>query len=321
MKLAEQFERLIKTLQLIENEPGKWDVPQLELYFNVGRATIERDIRILRKWGTIQRKNGYFSVKNLQFLPTGFTTSEAIAIMIACSMIGKRIGIPGSDALNSALRKIHSLLPDQVDTLVRKLEDRFSVGIELIRECNSEDLDTLNSAILDHHRVEITYYVVARDETTRRKVDPYGLTFRFGAWYLIGYCHLRGDVRTFGVDRIKSIRVLHDEHFQYPAEFNLESYLERGWSLQADAEPQRVVLRFAREIAPWIKECKFHPKQKITMQGDGSALFEVTVAGVDEIRHWILSFGDKVEVLEPESLRLSIADICSRMSNIYKSTS
>ncbi|MGB9588039.1 MAG: helix-turn-helix transcriptional regulator, partial [Armatimonadota bacterium] len=114
MKLEEQFERLIKTLQLIEDEPGEWDVPRLELHFKVGRATIERDIRILRNWGTIEREKGYFSAKNLQFLPTRFTASEAIAIMIACSMIGKRISVPGSDALDSALRKIQSLLPDQV---------------------------------------------------------------------------------------------------------------------------------------------------------------------------------------------------------------
>lgn len=318
MKLEEQFERLIKTLQLIENEPGKWDVPSLELHFNVGRATIERDIRILRNWGTIERVKGYFSAKNLQFLPTRFTASEAIAIMIACSMIGKRIGVPGSDALDSALRKIHSLLPDQVNTLVRKLEDRFSMGIELIRECNSEHLEKLNKAILEHHPVGITYYVPARNENTKRKVNPYGLTFRFGAWYLIGYCHLRKVVRTFGVDRIKSIRVLDNERFKYPNDFSLESYLEQGWSLQADAQPERIVLRFARDIAPWIKDCKFHPKQKITIQPDGSALFEVTVAGIDEIRHWILSFGDKVEVLEPDSLRVSIADICSRMRKIYE---
>ena len=320
MKLEEQFDRLIKTLQLIEKEPYEWDVPRLEEHFGVSRATVERDIKILRKWGTIKRKKGYFAAENLQILPNNFTASEAIAIMLACNMIGERIGVPPVDAIKSALRKINSTLSDQVEALVKKMEKRFSIGIDLIRECNSEVLNKLSKAIQSHNPIEITYYVPTRHDITRRKVDPYGLTFRFGAWYLIGFCHLRGEVRTFGVDRIRKIEVLHEQHFKYPPEFSLDSYLERGWSLQADAPPEHVVLRFAPDIARWIKGCKFHPHQKITMQSDGSAIFEVTVAGVDEIRHWVLSFGDKVEVLEPRSLRTAIAETCLNMSRMYRTS-
>ena len=82
LTLEEQFYRLIKTLQLIEREPWEWDVAGLELEFGVGRATVERDIRILRQWGTIQRRGGSFAVKDLKFLPTGFTPSEALALVL-----------------------------------------------------------------------------------------------------------------------------------------------------------------------------------------------------------------------------------------------
>jgi predicted DNA-binding transcriptional regulator YafY len=161
--------------------------------------------------------------------------------------------------------------------------------------------------------------VIARNEVTKRRVDPYGLTFRFGTWYIIGYCHLRNEVRTFGVDRIRNLRVLND-HFKYPKDFDLEDYLKRGWSLQADAQPEEIVLRFDKQIAPWISGCKFHPHQKITIQPDGAALFEVTVAGVDEIKHWILSYGDKVEVLKPDNLRSSVAATCRNMARTYTSS-
>jgi len=316
MTLEEQFARLIRTLQLIEREPWQWDVAGLELEFGVGSATIERDIRILRHWGTVKRKGGYFAIKEMKFLPTSFTASEALALVLAGSIAADRIGMPPTDAIRTALRKIDATLPEQVDATIKKMQKRVSVGVNLIRECNAETLDRISKAISNHNPLDITYYVALRDEVTKRRVNPYGLTFRFGAWYVIGYCHLRQDVRTFGVDRIRAIRTVND-HFKYPKDFDLEEYLERGWQLQADASQEHVVLRFDKSIAAWIVGCKFHPHQKISMERDGSVLFEVTVAGVDEIKHWILSYGDKVEVLGPESLRASVADSCSRMARMY----
>jgi len=319
LTLEEQFYRLIKTLQLIEREPWEWDVAGLELEFGVGRATVERDIRILRQWGTIQRRDGLFAVKDLKFLPTGFTPSEALALVLAGSTIAERIAMPPTDAMRSALKKINDILPEQVESLVKRMQKRISVGINLIRECNSDVLNAISKAVSGHNPIEMKYYVLARDELTGRKVDPYGLTFRFGTWYIIGHCHLRDDVRTFAVDRIQQMRVL-NEHFRYPQDFDLEQYLQRGWSLQADAEQTDIALRFDKEIGPWVSRCKFHPKQTMTVQPDGSVLFEVTVAGVDEIKHWILSFGDKVEVLKPDALRSSIADSAARMAQLYVRT-
>jgi len=317
MTLEEQFTRLVRTLQLIEQEPGKWDVARLELEFGVGRATIERDIRILRKWGTIERKEGCFAVKSLKFLPRSFTPSEALALVLAGSMACERMGMPPTEAMRTALAKIDTVLPEQVSSMIKKMRKRVSIGVNLIREFNSETLDQISKAISSHNPLELSYYVITRNELTKRRVDPYGLTFRFGAWYLIGYCHLREEVRTFGVDRIRSMRLVND-HFKYPEGFDLEGYLERGWSLQADAQQETIVLHFDKGITPWISNCKFHPSQKITQRPDGSSIFEVTVAGVDEIKHWVLSFGDKVEVLEPKSLRTAIADECREMARKYK---
>lgn len=316
MTLEEQFARLIKTLQLIEHEPWKWDVPGLEIEFGVARATVERDIRLLRQWGTIRRKEGYFAIKSLKFLPTSFTPSEALALVLAGSVAAERIGMPPTQAIRSALQKIDSMLTDQVDAMIRKMKKRVSVGVNLIRECSADVLDTISRAVSSHNPLDITYYVPGRDELTSRRVDPYGLTFRFGAWYVIGYCHLRGDVRTFGVDRIRKIKVV-NTHFKYPGDFDLEGYLEKGWSLQADAHPETVVLRFSKDVAGWIAGCKFHPHQKTTVQPDGSLLFEVTIAGVEEIRHWVLGFGDQVEVLKPDGLRDTVASHSKNMARTY----
>jgi predicted DNA-binding transcriptional regulator YafY len=254
--------------------------------------------------------------KEMKFLPSTFSASEALSLILAASIAVERINIPFGEALRCALRKIEAVLPEQINSMVGKMQKRVSVGVNLVRECNAETINTLSQSISNHNPVEITYMVASRNEMTERKVDPYGLTFRFGTWYLIAYCHLRQHIRTFGVDRIRSLHVLKD-HFKYPENFDLEKYLGRAWSLQADANQLDVKLRFSPKITPWIVGCKFHPHQKVTAQRDGSALFKVTVAGMDEIKHWILSFGDEVEVLEPASLRALVAATSSRMADLY----
>lgn len=316
MALEEQFARLIKTLQLIEREPLKWDTAGLELEFGVGRATVERDIRILRQWGTIERKDGCFAVKQMKFLPTNFTPSEALSLVLAGSLATDRISLPHSDALSTALKKIDSLLPEQMESMIKKMCKRVSIGIKLVRDCDADVMDMLSRAISFHNPIDIDYHVASRQELTRRKVDPYGLTFRFGAWYLIGFCHLRESIRTFGLDRIRSIRVL-DDHFRYPKDFDLEEYLKRGWSLQSDWSPCRIRLRFCSELAGWIEGCTFHPQQKIIREKKGTVIFEVNIAGWEEIKHWVLGFGDRVEVLEPDGLRDAVAETGARIAQLY----
>ena len=145
MTLEEQFARLIRTLHLIEQDPWKWDVASLELEFGVGSATIERDIRILRQWGTIERRDGRFAVKDLKLMPSAFTPSEALALILAGSIAADKIRMPPTDAVRTALRKINSLLPDQVDTTIHKMRRRVSVGVDLIRDCNTEVLDVIRT--------------------------------------------------------------------------------------------------------------------------------------------------------------------------------
>lgn len=316
MTLDEQFSRLMAMLKLIEDQPYKWDVAAFEVKFDVGHATVERDLRILRKWATIRRKKGYLAIEESRFLPVTLTAREMLALSLAGQLGSERIGMPYADALGGALNKVNAHLPRQLASSVKKMKERVSIGIDLIRTCNTDFLNQIGRAIDNHNSLTIKYFVLKRNELTSRKINPYGLTFRFGAWYLIGWCHLRQDVRTFGVDRIKEIKVI-DDHFAYPDDFDLSNYLSHGWSLQADGEPENIKLRFSKEITPWISGCRFHPNQRISAQPDGSSIFEVTVAGIEEIKHWILSYGRNVEVISPETLRQSIAGICLEMAEIY----
>ena len=317
MTLEEQFSRLIQILQLIEREPWTWDAADLEAKFEVSRATIERDVAILRQWGQIKRKKGKFGLAEMKFLPTSFTPPEALALRLAGTTLAEQTGMAYKDSLTSALKKIDLALPRRTVAEMHRAKGRVSASQPVVRDFSAHVYQSLQDAIVRHHPVDMTYYSRGREEPTRRRVDPYGLTYKIGAWYLVGHCHLRQGIRTFSLDRIKWMRVEENVRFRYPADFDLQEWLAKGWQLQGGGEPTEVVVRFDKDKANWIADGHWHPTQRIEKEPGGSLLFRVTVTGFEEMLYWVLSFGDKAEVLEPAPLRAAVAEAARNMVTRY----
>ena len=59
-------------------------------------------------------------------------------------------------------------------------------------------------------------------------------------------------------------------------------------------------------MAGYIKEKIWHESQKLHPQKDGSLIFEAEVAGTEEIKSWILSWGKEATILEPAELKAKI---------------
>jgi proteasome accessory factor B len=77
------------------------------------------------------------------------------------------------------------------------------------------------------------------------------------------------------------------------------------------------VLRFTPAVAARVREAAWHPSQEVRELGDGALEWRATVAGTIEIRVWILSWGDDVEVLAPELLRADVAATLRRAAARY----
>ncbi|MFH1113187.1 MAG: WYL domain-containing protein [Pseudomonadota bacterium] len=126
-----------------------------------------------------------------------------------------------------------------------------------------------------------------------------------GAFYLIGLCHLRDEIRTFAMDRITKLVVL-DESFAMPQDFSPDEYLKSAFRVMT-GEPETVRVWFRRSAAQVVKERIRHPTQEIRVQEDGSLVVTLEVTINYEIVSWILGFGSAAEVLSPESLKQRIA--------------
>ncbi len=166
----------------------------------------------------------------------------------------------------------------------------------------AKHLRELVTAARTNHRVEIDYASASRHQAETRPFDPYGIVHHAGEWYVVGYCHKRGDVRTFRIDRIAALRSS-TTSFERPATFDLEAYRrDRLYVPSADAVTVRVELdaiAVNRIGAIW-------PVGEVTMHDDGSAEILIDCEGYEWVTGWVLSLGRHARIEAPDEARSAL---------------
>jgi predicted DNA-binding transcriptional regulator YafY len=174
----------------------------------------------------------------------------------------------------------------------------------------------LNRAIIEEKKVRMAYLSMGSKTQSRRTVHPYRLRHVEDTLYLIGYCELRKGVRTFAVDRIQTAAVT-DEEFDIPEAFDVQAFLQDSFGIFL-GPPVTVEIRFLKSVAGYIRERIWHPSQQLSEAADGALIFTATVAGIEEISHWILRWGAGAQVLAPEALRRTVSRHAAAMAAYYQ---
>lgn len=272
------------------------DLEALELFFPIYPDRVDGQTR----WKIME---GCRSVPALAFSPT-----ELIALVFSRDLLKPLEGTEIKASLDSAYNKAASALPQEGMAFVRRLQGYFSVGLgpHKIYRDHRQTIDQLSRAITQKRTVQMRYYTASRDKTGRREVDPYRLWYAVGCLYLIGYCHLRRDVRLFAVDRIRSL-VTTNHPYQMPLGFDIDEYVQDALIVMR-GKAIEVELLFDRSTAAWVKDREWHRSQQLENLRDGRVRMRLRVADTRELLGWILSFGAGVEVISPHSLRKKIRE-------------
>lgn len=224
--------RLLTVLELLQAFPqlsGQALAERLE----VDTRTVRRYIIMLQDMGIpIEAERGRYGGYRLRpgykLPPLMFNEDEGVALVLGL-LLNRRLGrgVVGT-AMESALAKIERVMPLGLKERVQALQATLTVEMPAANAAPppSEVVMTLSLALHQSRRVELKYKRWDGAETARR-FDPYGLVYRVGYWYTVGYCHLRQDLRTFRVDRVVSV-IASDEPFTPPADFDALPYVERS---------------------------------------------------------------------------------------------
>jgi predicted DNA-binding transcriptional regulator YafY len=204
---------------------------------------------------------------------------------------------------------------------VEQLQERIHIVDEQLADpARVSDIFTkLVQSLRDCCRVKIWYYVAHSRQNTERVVEPYGLICKRHNWYLIAYCLNRKSIRIFRVDQVTDIFPYTSERFGYPADFSLREHMAQSWGIINDGEICKVRLKFRPEVAHRVKRLIYHPSQSIEGEpADGSVIMSFEICGIDEMKTWIVQWGDTVEVLEPGWLREDICGMARSLLEVYK---
>ncbi len=280
--------------------------PDLAELFEVSRRTINRDIEDLCKAGipivTKQGVNGGISImENYKLDRTLFTNAEMQDILA---------GLRSLDSVNGTNRYgrlMEKLSPGASDFMVGSqsvlidlsswYKDSLASKIELIRTC-----------IEQCREMEFVYYSPKGESV--RCIEPYYLIFRWSSWYVWGWCRKREDFRLFKLNRMEDAKIS-----------------ERGFAKRRVPMPDlsngRIFPGGIRVKALFEPECKWRLVEEFGSgsfreQEDGRLLFQADYTNQENLTAWLLSFLDKVELLEPEGLRATIRESIERMRKKYE---
>jgi predicted DNA-binding transcriptional regulator YafY len=313
--------RLLK-LQIIlwQNSQGL-TVDELANRCSISKRTVYRDLKALESelevpiWEN-EGKRGI--VEGYYLPPISFTSTEANNIFFAARLMQQFSPAYDSNII-STLTKLSSIVSVPLQKQIKKTLEFMERQPRDTRVLNN--LNKLIQAWISQHKVRITYQnLVDEEEPVERTIEPYFIepSTYGGSSYVIGYCHLKKVVCAFAISYIIGSVKVEEETFEIPDYFNAIDYLSAAWGLYSEnGEIQTVKLLFKPNISKSIHEIKLHPSQKTEVQKDGSVIMTLKVRDTIQFFGWILSWRDKVEVLEPASMRNEIFKTSRMLLNKY----
>lgn len=324
MARGDQLARQWMLIQILSSSRNGCTAAELADGLGCSYRTVYRDLTALQIAGFpiyVERIDGQHLWSLLDavqhHVPIPFSLSELMALYFTRDLCEVFRGTVFHDSLESLFQKIRTTLPKESTDFVETVEQVLTIGIKPYKQYGGlkEIINRVNEAAVKKKSVEIVYYTMSRAKTTTRRVDPYRLWFFNGTFYLIGYCHARGEIRIFALDRIKMLHVTSDD-FRMLQGFTLEEFLKSSFGV-VRGEAVYISVQFDSTVAGYITEKVWHESQTVTMQDDGAVIVAMEVAPGAELRSWIMSWGSHAQVLEPASLREEFAAEIAAMRELY----
>ncbi len=299
-----KIDRLIGILSILLQEE-KTTAPALAERFEVSRRTINRDIEALCKAGipirTTQGSGGGISIMDGYRMDRTILTSKDMQMILA--------GLRSLDSVSGS--RYYSQLMEKLQTGSSEfISGRDSILIDLsswYKDSLAPKIEVIQSAIENRNILTFDYFAPSGESS--RSIEPYYIVFKWTSWYVWGWCMSRNNFRLFKLNRMDKVTVT-DRTFECREvtmpELSNEKIFPGGI---------RVKALFAPDMK-WRLVEEFGPKC-FTEAEDGRLLFTADYTDMENLITWILTFGEKAEVLEPAEVRSAIKSIAEETIKNY----
>ena len=299
-----KIDRLIGILSLLlQNDMVT--APELAEEFEVSRRTINRDIEALSKAGipirTLQGAGGGISIMEGYRMDRTLLTSKDMQMILA----GLRSldSVSGSSYYGQLMEKIQSGSSEYIsgrDSILIDLSSWYKGSL-------APKIETIQDAIENRRLLTFKYYAPSGD--SERTIEPYYIIYKWAGWYVYGWCLKRKDFRLFKLNRMDRVLKTDDSFIcrnVSAPDLSAEKAFPRNIILKALFDPD-MKWRLVEEFGPDCYE----------VREDGRLLLVRDYSDMENLTMWMLTFGDKVEVLEPVEVRERLKSIANTMIKTY----
>ncbi len=277
-------------------------------HFEVSVRTIYRDIAALGEAGvpiTGEAGVGYSLVRSYHLPPVMLTADEAAGLFVGGELARKLTDASVSGPVTAALDKLRAVLPpdrrDHVERLAAQtvVVGRTAQGASTVGDPHAQPwLMAVQRGVAQRRVLRLRYRGAGKREATEREVEPLGVVFYGGSWYLVAWCRLRQDLRHFRVDRMQHLEVSAEPIAPRPG-FSLARHLEEELR-RSETVAARVWFAAAAQERAKAESYATLVEEERTEAG---AVFSLYTYSIDWLGRWLLSFGADAEAIEPPELR------------------
>lgn len=219
--------RVLTILELLQARPNLSGA-ELAERLEVDRRTVRRYITMLQDLGIPVEAargplGGYRIRPGFKLPPLMLTDDEALAITLSLLAARRQGSVADAVTIEGALAKIERVLPDGLRARLQAVQSVVEFNpAPAGPQPPGDALMSLSAAAQQLRRVQLRYE--SRGDETVREFDTYGLVHHRERWYAVGWCHLRGDVRVFRLDRVREVAPV-DAIFERPSNFDSLRYV------------------------------------------------------------------------------------------------
>jgi predicted DNA-binding transcriptional regulator YafY len=307
--------RVLSLLELLQSH-GRLSGTELAAKLGVDKRTVRRYIQALEQLGipvTTEQgcDGGYMLVAGFKLPPMMFTNDETLALSLGL-LAAHNLNLADTQAaISSVQAKLERVMPAKLKSRSRAIADTIKLILPASdAETPGQQLSPLLDALEQQRSVTIVY-AAYQQAPVSRQVDPYGLLFRSGRWYMSGYCHLRQELRTFRLDRLQHIELL-DQSFNRPAQFDsAEHFTQSLYGMPGNIDVQ-VMLHTDKNTAA---QAMGETASMLKPQADG-LLLNTRTDSCYCLAQWLSQLPFDFSIIEPPELKQALKQQAARLMNI-----
>jgi predicted DNA-binding transcriptional regulator YafY len=251
---------------------------------------------------------------------TGFTLAELSALYFSRTLVECLAATPFQQDVASAFDKLSAALTpgmrqflDRLPLVIQAKGASPRAGQPEAVKTEREHIAKLLDATLNHRRATMKYFSMSSNREKEYVIEPYRMIYSSGGMYLYAFVPEYKGLRTFLVDRVRSIS-LHEERFT-PTEIP-DAAFAHSMGVN-EGPPEHIEIAFEPSIARYVRERQWHASQTHAESEGGGVVLALDVCNDWALRGWILSFGPLARVIKPAALAAQIKDEMARAADRY----